>query len=100
MLLLVPIAQAEIEAEHWLKCFCFAMLKFIYARWINRSESCANFFDVRVVAPDGERQPFHECLSNRLVTFLGQPVQQAFQSQRGGSAAHTRHLVFYSSVVV
>jgi hypothetical protein len=34
-LLFLLIAQAEIEAEHWLKYFCFALLKFGNTRRIN-----------------------------------------------------------------
>ena len=70
-LLLLVVGQAEIEAEHWLKCFCIALLKLIHARWINRSESCSNLFHVRVLAPDGERQHFDEHLSNRFVPLIG-----------------------------
>ncbi|PYJ24433.1 MAG: hypothetical protein DME91_08950 [Verrucomicrobia bacterium] len=52
MLLPLPFTQAEIEAEHWLKCFCFAMLKLTDIRWIYRSESGSNLFHLGALPPD------------------------------------------------
>src|ERR1044071_5227234 len=36
-------AQAEIETEHWLKCFCFAVFEVPYAGWSYGFEHRANF---------------------------------------------------------
>src|SRR5207245_10363228 len=78
----------------------FGMLELTHLSWIYGPESGVNLFHIRLLAPDGERQAFDEYLPDRLVTFLGQSVQQAVQSQCSGSAAHMRRLVFYPSVVI
>src|SRR5438067_11968502 len=99
-LLLLLLTQAEVEAEHWLKCFCFALLEFSYVRWSYGSEDGANLLHVGMLTPNGEGEPFDQYLPDRLVTFLCQPVQQTVQTQCSDFAAKTRRLLFYSAILV
>src|ERR1700692_1177948 len=74
LLFAMTITQAEVETEHWLKCFCFPLLELSHARWSHGSEHGANPFHVGVLPPDGERKHFDHYLPDRLVTFVGQPA--------------------------
>ena len=47
---------------------------------------------------DGEGQHIKDYLSDWLVTFLGQFIQQAFETQRSDVAAEARRLVFYPAI--
>src|SRR4029453_753732 len=67
---------------------------------MDRFKSCSNPFHVRVLPPDGQGEHFKDYLSDRLITLLGQPVQQAAQTQCSGFAPHMRRLVFYVPVPI
>src|SRR6266436_5496493 len=100
LLFAMTITQAEVEAEHWFKCFCFALLELNYARWSHGPEHCANLFHAGVLTPNGKREHFDHHLPDRLVTLLRQPVQQTVQTQCSGLAAQTRRLLFYPAALV
>src|ERR1700746_542273 len=74
LLFAMAITQAEIETEHWLKCFGFALLELSYPRRSDGPEHCANLFHVGMLTPDGEREHLDQHLPDRLVTLLAQPV--------------------------
>src|SRR5438876_7896170 len=80
LLFAMTILQAKIEAKHWFKCFCFALLEFSYARWSYGPEHCANLLHVGMLTPDREREHFDQDLPDRLVALLRQPVYQTVQT--------------------
>ena len=53
LLVFLLVTQTKIEAEHWLKCLCFVMLKLTNLRWVYGSESGMNLLHVGVLPPYG-----------------------------------------------